>query len=644
MTNENFKPGALGSNINKVLGKALENHGQKVGDANYIRMGREVQQNPDLYASFSSVQGFSELTASDGAWMLFEMVVDQMVDDVWKEKMVGNEFEEGTELDAGAGYSVVVPQYNNVGVFKPYNYSTFTGQTNQLITGPSVVAPTENNVVYKMSLFDNFFNPSNGQEYTLPWLSFAEAMPLDKVVKLISVSPAKLTEIYNTIFNRSKAIREIVYNNWDKYKFTIFAPRNTYTTQSTNVQDFITNFLVPVVGDMTFANANYNGGSNWYQYMSQYRFATSEPFLIPMWQIDPNTGILTKVFKLIVTPTTTTDESYVDWLNFYNEFLEPTAYYQTQTTNGVTTLVNPNAPFTGSLTYYSGGFNVNAYANGQVMDANGNLVNTPAILTIPEMESHGWWSNGELVTNSLWTATVNTITISTLYQNEWYSALPTYSQNNAAPAINSGRLLPVPFLENTDPYDDLVIFMNYKTMSKLLAWYSTNAIGDNRFSVDTNGDKPYITKIVGVKVQVAGQIYPLPQYVQQGAPQHNSVIKREALPDGYICIMSKSYIEWHKYIDETYSTGILPASLVNQYITTMSYLPIVKPWRKGLMINCQSIFSANSSALNVNILSEPSTNPNNGNPVKMVALVGDGGIQKGVLGSETNPLYTKENS
>lgn len=624
MTNENFKPGALGTDINKALGKAIENHGKNSGNADYIRMGKEVQNQPNLYASLSSVSGLSDMSASEAGWMLFELVVNQMVDQVWKEKMVGNDFEEATELDAGAGYSVVVPQNNNVGTYTPYNYATFTGQTNQLITGPSVVAPTENNVVYKMSLFDNFFNPTTGQKYTLPWLSFAEAMPLDKVVKLISVSPAKLTEIYNTIFNRAKTVREIIFNNWDKYKFTIFAPRNTYTTTSTNVQDFITNFLVPVVGDMTFANANYNGGSNWYQFMSNQGFQTGCIYAIQYYDVDPSTGNLTQMYKIIGSPLGTGDSYYTDWLNFYNEFFEATSYYNTTNNGSTITLTTPNTPFNGNLS-------IQQITNGVWNTSSEQWTINDENVTLPMSVALDYAS----VNNYSFQEVFN-LNASDLYENTWYSALPSYSQNNASPSINTGRLLPVPFLENSDPYDDLVIYMNYKTMAKILAWYTTNAIGDNRFEVDTQNGKPYITKIIGVPVRVAGQIYPLPQYVQQGAPQHNSVIKREALPDGYIAIMSNSYIEWHKYIDETYATGILPASLVNQYITTMAYMPIVKPWRKGLLVNAQSIFTSNSSALNVNIVSEPSTNQNTG--IKQVELYSTNSNYEVVPVSPTNPI------
>lgn len=176
----------------------------------------------------------------------------------------------------------------------------------------------------------------------------------------------------------------------------------------------------------------------------------------------------------------------------------------------------------------------------------------------------------------------------------WTTALPAWEVVNNA--VNANQ----PFINNTPP-EKLVIYMNPTTMSAFLTLLETNAIGRNTVNIETDGN--LVTKIAGVRVVVTGTLVPNSPQTPQGTTIQASLDSGQALPTGKVLIINEDYLTFHQQYDTEWRTDSFVASMVTVVRQQCCYLPIVRPWLNGMLLDISSCLT-NSNALNVNILNK----------------------------------------
>lgn len=174
----------------------------------------------------------------------------------------------------------------------------------------------------------------------------------------------------------------------------------------------------------------------------------------------------------------------------------------------------------------------------------------------------------------------------------WTSALPAWEEVNNS--VNGTQ----PYLNNTDA-DKLVIYMNPATMSAFLTLLETNAIGKNSVDIQTSGN--LITRIAGVRVVVTGTLLPNSPQTPQGTTIKASLDKGQALANGQVLLINEDYLTFHRNYEEEWSTDTFVNAMVEIIRYQISYLPILRPWLNGILLDISSCLT-NASALNVNIL------------------------------------------
>lgn len=201
---------------------------------------------------------------------------------------------------------------------------------------------------------------------------------------------------------------------------------------------------------------------------------------------------------------------------------------------------------------------------------------------------------GSNVNDSNYFSTLDSLTQEQLRTVTWTTALPQWEYVNNA--VNANQ----PYLNNT-PIDKMVIYMNPNTMSAFLTLLETNAIGRNTVAIETNGN--LITRIGGVRVVVTGTIVPNSPQTPQGTTIQASLDTTQALANGQVVIINEDYLTYHKFYNKAMSTDDFINAMVTVVRHQIAYLPIVRPWLNGIVLDISSCLT-NANALNVNIINK----------------------------------------